>query len=202
MLVSFEKWNVCETKDIDVSFMPPLSKKGLDEICKLALSSFHKLNIDYDIPLVCASQFGSWKQIVKLGKQLFQAQEISPIAFSRIPHHTFAATISITNKIMLPYTAIAAGNRTFEMGLLEAFTQKNDKIVYIYAEESPPEIFQKFIDIQPIAVSLLISKQKGNYKFSPKYNAATQPKTVFDFLSFFNKKNETFITSNFTIMHI
>ncbi|MDR0677949.1 MAG: beta-ketoacyl synthase chain length factor [Holosporaceae bacterium] len=197
--ISIPKWNFCAKNNIALDFISPLAKRGLNEICQISLSSFHRLHLDHNRPLVCASQFGCWQQILKLAERFYMEREFSPAAFSKIPHNTFAGMISIINKNTLPYTAIAAGNKTFEMGLIEAITQKHEEVVYIYAEESTPETLLNFADVKPCALSMLISKNQGDYKFLFVRNRNAGVKTIHDFLEFLNGKSRSFSTSNFSM---
>jgi hypothetical protein len=200
MLISVEKWNICKSP-VPVPDMPPMIKRGLNEICKLAISSFHLLGVDHDVPSVCASRFGCWQYILKLAEQFYKEGEFSPAVFSKTPLNTFAAMISIMYKNTLPYTTVSAGDKTFEMGLIEAVTQKSEETVCIYAEESSPEILKQFTntETESVAFSMLISKNRGDCEISfvPQKNVA--PKTVYDFVKFLEKEDESFVTSNFTI---
>lgn len=198
MFLSIRKWCVCKEKDISLNFIPPSAKRGLNEISKLALSSLNELDIAYSLPMVCSSQFGSWQQILKLAEQFYKEGEFSPAGFSRVPHNTFAGIVSLLTKNKLPYTAIAAGDRTFEMGLVEAITQKNLETIYINAEESTPAVLQKSIKIDGYAFSMLISKNDGEYEFRWT-NEKNSPKGVSDFVMFLDEKHNTFTTSNFVI---
>ncbi|MDR1983036.1 MAG: beta-ketoacyl synthase chain length factor, partial [Holosporaceae bacterium] len=179
MFISIKKWNICERNDVILDFIPPLAKRGLNEICRIALSSFYQLRASRNASMVCASQFGSWQQIIKLAERFYLEQEFSPAAFSKIPHNTFAGIISILNKNTLPYTAIAAGDKTFEMGLVETMIQEDEEIIYTYAEESTPEILQNFINVKPSAFSMLISKNQGDYNFLFTHNRNVKVKTVY-----------------------
>lgn len=201
MFLSIKKWSLCKgNDDISIDFISPLARRGLNEISRLAILAFYKLGINYNIPLVCSSQFGCWKQILKLAEQFYKEGEFSPIGFSRVPHNTFAGIIFLLTKNQSPYTAIAAGNRTFEMGLVEAIIQKNNEITYINAEESTPHILKQSIKIDGYAFSMLLSKGEGNYEFKWTQQKNISPKNAHDFVVFLNKKNDTFITSNFTII--
>jgi hypothetical protein len=200
MLILIKKWNVCTKDDIFIDFVPPLIKRGLSEICKLALSSVYQLNMSYNVPSVYASQYGSWQQIAKLAEQFYKHQEFSPSGFSKTPHNAFAGILSIFYKNTLPYTVISAGNKTFEMGLVESITQQSEEIIYTYADESTPEVLHDHVSINPVSFSMLISQNSnGNYEIVFSNNGDVPTKTVYDFIEFLNGGEESFITSNFTI---
>jgi hypothetical protein len=199
MLLSIKRWSFLEqSKKLD--FLPLLTRRGLGEISKLAFSSFDNLKLNYNVPLICASRFGCWQQTVKLSEQIRDGQPPSPSSFSKMPLSTFGGIISILTKNTLPYTSITAGEKTFEMGLIETVTQKNDESVYVYAEEPVPEVFSNLIVVKPVGFSALIAKKSGDYELSFEYRESIQTKTVHDFVKFLKGTHESFATSHFAII--
>ena len=67
---------------------------------------------------------------------------MSPAAFSSSVHNAAPGAWSLFTKNTVAYTAIAARERTYEMGLMEAKAQLSagisDAVLFVYAEESTP----------------------------------------------------------------
>lgn len=70
---------------------------------------------------------------------------MSPAAFSASVHNAAPGAWSLFAKSRASYTAIAARERTYEMGLLEAkaqlATRTTPSVLYVYAEEETPEYY-------------------------------------------------------------
>lgn len=82
---------------------------------------------------------------------------MSPAGFSNSVHNATPGHWSLLTKNTAPYTAIAAGPDSYDMGLLEASTYPG-KVLFVYAEEATPEFYRPhFPDVQPAhAVAMLI----------------------------------------------
>ena len=74
------------------------------------------------IPVVFASRWGEIGTTVKLMQQMHGEGEMSPAGFSNSVHNAAPGHLSLLTKNRAPYTAIAAGPDSYEMGLLEAST--------------------------------------------------------------------------------
>ena len=70
---------------------------------------------------------------------------MSPAGFSSSVHNAAPGAWSLFTKNHAAYTAIAARERTYEMGLLEAEAQLaangSGAILYVYAEETTPDYY-------------------------------------------------------------
>ena len=138
----------------DVSFMPMMVRRRLSMVERAALHvAWHVFNPKEGedvsdslpemgtVPVVFASRWGEIGTTLKLMRQLHSEGEMSPAAFSSSVHNAAPGAWSLFTKNKSPYTAIAARERTYEMGLLEAETQLAagaDAVLFVYAEESTP----------------------------------------------------------------
>lgn len=142
----------------DVSFIPMMERRRLTSLEKAALSVAHKIYPEGEqIPVVFASRWGEIGTTLKLMEQMFLGGEMSPAGFSNSVHNAAPGHLSLLKKNKASYTAIAAAEKSYEMGLLEASTYPG-KVLFVYAEEATPEFYRPhFEDVQKAhAVAMLI----------------------------------------------
>ncbi|MGN0854228.1 MAG: beta-ketoacyl synthase chain length factor [Kiritimatiellia bacterium] len=153
----------------DVSFMPPLAQRRLSDVERAALSVAWQALERYEaaddsvrrmIPVVFASRWGEIGTTVRLMQQMYADGEMSPAGFSNSVHNAAPGHLSLLLKNTAPYTAIAAGPDSYEMGLLEASTYPG-KVLFIYAEEDTPAFYKPdFEDVQSAhAVAMVIDNE-------------------------------------------
>jgi len=98
-----------------------------------------------DIPVVFASRWGEIGLTLELMRQMQEEGEMSPAGFSMSVHNAAPGAWSLFTGSRAPYTAIAARERTYEMGLLESEAQilagGVRRVLYVYAEESAPDFY-------------------------------------------------------------
>ena len=142
-----------ETPKADVSFVPPMERRRLTALEKAALSVAHKVlealpENERIMPVVFASRWGEIGTTIKLMQQFHSEGEMSPAGFSNSVHNAAPGHLSLLTKNKSPYTAVAAGDKTYEMGMLEASTYKG-RVLFVYAEEATPEFYKThFEDVQ------------------------------------------------------
>ena len=140
----------------DVSFIPMLERRRLSQIERAALHVAWRIyhpegdNLPpvpsaSETPVVFASRWGEIGTTLKLMRQMHEEGEMSPAAFSASVHNAAPGAWSLFAKSRASYTAIAARERTYEMGLLEAkaqlATRTTPSVLYVYAEEETPEYY-------------------------------------------------------------
>ena len=164
----------------DVSFMPMMVRRRLSMVERAALhvawQAFNPKEGDDtsdslpemgSVPVVFASRWGEIGTTLKLMRQLHSEGEMSPAAFSSSVHNAAPGAWSLFTKNRAPYTAIAARERTYEMGLLEAETQLAaggaDAVLFVYAEESTPMYYHSaFGEMERAhAVALLLVPERA-----------------------------------------
>ena len=148
----------------DVSFVPPMERRRLTGVERAALAVAHRALAEFTddpvrrrIPVVFASRWGEIGPTVKLLQPLHVSGEMSPAGFSNAVHNAAPGHLSLLMGNKAPYTAIAAGPDTYDMGLLEASTYPG-KVLFVYAEEETPAFYQsEFPSVQTAhAVALVI----------------------------------------------
>ena len=135
----------------DVSFLPMLERRRLTGLERAALHVAWKLFRDGDalppaaeVPVGFATRWGDIGTTLKLMRQMHDEGEMSPAGFSASVHNAAPGVWSLFTKNRMPYTAIAARDRSYEMGLLEAEAQiaaGEAHVMYVYAEEATPEYY-------------------------------------------------------------
>jgi hypothetical protein len=158
----------------DVSFMPMMERRRLSLVERAALHVAWKVFNDHEtddgislppadsVPVVFASRWGEIGTTLKLMRQMHGDGEMSPAAFSSSVHNAAPGAWSLFAGNKTPYTSIAAREKTYEMGLLEAEAQLAsgafDAVLYVYAEESTPEYYRSGFDCPEVtrAVAMLL----------------------------------------------
>lgn len=149
-------------REPDVHFIPPLLRRRLDPLGRMALHVAWPCARDHEaLPLVFASRHGSLERTVQLLEDLILEAPLSPTAFSLSVHNSIAGLFSICRTDRSPSTALAAGEHTLGAGLLEGIGMLADgagKVLVVYADEAIPPEYQPFVggSNQPFAVGLLL----------------------------------------------
>lgn len=164
--ISFLNWCFWDVPNEILENIPLHLKRGLSDITKFTLSAFFKLDLQKNYPLVFSTQHGNWQQVFKIIKQLNEEDIFSPLTFSKLSNNISPGIISILTSNNHPYTTISAGDKSFEMGLLESIIQENEDVIFIYAEEVAQDPFGKIENAIPGAFAVHISKtNSGKYFF-------------------------------------
>jgi len=177
-----------------VSFLPLSLRKKLSPVTKASLfCACECLEGDAtqsgNVPSVFASQHGEAQVTVELLNSIVAREPVSPVSFTRSVHNTASGIFSIAKGFTSPYTAIAAGEETFQMALLEAWLQLSaagtgDKILVVMADEQLPEDFEPFVN-QPrgayAIASLLELVDKASVNFIDT-ESDSAPLPAFNFL--------------------
>ena len=159
-ILSKVEWNEAVDGKCDVSFISPMERRRLTALEKAAISVAWKAQEAVggapDV-VVFASRWGEIGTTLKLMRQMFEEGEMSPAGFSNSVHNAAPGHFSLLTKNHAPYTAIAAAETTYEMGLLEASTYPG-RVLFVYAEEATPELYRPhFADIQQAhAVAMVV----------------------------------------------
>lgn len=109
------------------------------------------------IPTIYASCFGEMETTLKLLDQMEDEPRLSPIRFQASVHNTASGRISLETKNRAFSTAIAAGNGTFSMALLEAqawLSCHGGEVLVLAAEEELPPRLDPDLRYPPIGVGL------------------------------------------------
>lgn len=140
----------------DVSFIPMMERRRLSLVERAALHVawrvYHPaapgatpLPPAAETPVVFASRWGEIGTTLKLMRQMHDEGEMSPAGFSVSVHNAAPGAWSLLTGNHAAYTAIAARERSYEMGLIEAEAQLASRaapaVLYVYAEEATPDYY-------------------------------------------------------------
>jgi predicted hotdog family 3-hydroxylacyl-ACP dehydratase len=110
---------------------------------------------------IYASAYGEVRTAVTLLSMQHEGDgQVSPHRFHTSVHNTTSGLVSIANNDRAFSTAVAAGDRTVEMALLEAFTLFHEEpgpIIVAIAEEPVPEALGPKRHYDPLAVAIAIT---------------------------------------------
>lgn len=145
-----------ENEEIDVSFLPPMSRRKLSKVDKAALCVMNEVYENSDVKLVFASQYGEFDRLKKLISQYSEENEVSPATFSASVHNSVIGQFSLLNGIKNSYNAMSAGDNTFCAGLIEAAVdcEQNTDVLYCYAD-----CFEPVGRDKTVAFACIVSKK-------------------------------------------
>ncbi len=149
--LSKAEWSAAGGQKPDVSFLPAMERRRLSLLERAALSVAWRAlepmrapgadaSALRSLPVVFASRRGELGTTMRLMRQMFEEGEMSPAGFASSVHNAAPGRLSLALGDTAPYTAVAAGDRTREAGLLEASTTPG-LVLFICAEEGAPEGF-------------------------------------------------------------
>ena len=152
-----------EAKDPPLDFLAPRERRRLTPLEKAAISvAWRALEpiraAGEAMPrVVFASRWGEIGTTFKLMHQMYEEGEMSPAGFSNSVHNAAPGHLSLLTGNRSSYTAIAAGPKSYEMGLVEVASY-NGKVLFVYAEEATPEFYRAYFpDVrESYAVAMLV----------------------------------------------
>ena len=150
---------------IDTSLIPSMLRRRCSKTSKIALSMCLPILETVDIQAgVFCSQHGELSNTVAIFKDLTSNEITSPNKFSQCVHNTASGLLSVHKKTQIPFNSIAAGKETFQMGLIEAFSQLTDydNILFSIFDDVVPDAYDG-LDIGyniDYGVSFIISTNK------------------------------------------
>ncbi|MDR1998152.1 MAG: beta-ketoacyl synthase chain length factor [Candidatus Margulisbacteria bacterium] len=168
----------CTAQTSDLSFVPALLRRRLSANIKASLTAAHLLCPDaQDIATVYASRFGEWRTTTAQLELEYAENRVSAASFGLSVHNAGIGLWHLISQNHRPYTSIAAGLHSFDLGLLEALsilTKNQGRVLYIYSDESRPELYaQIFPDFAPLTIGALIEPgadfavELGNFSAAP-----------------------------------
>lgn len=174
----------------DLSFIPMLMRRKLDNFGKAALYSLYNVyEENTQNKLIFASCYGDIERVKKLINQRQEEGEISPTGFSFSVHNATIGLFSLLNSIKSSYNSISAGEDTLQNALLEAILEsKNSPVIFCYAENNEK--------LESLALS--ISKEKQNedaIEITIDLNKKDSSTSFDEIISFFKGEKNSF-TSN------
>ncbi len=190
--INFISGNIDDV-EIDLSFIPAMSRRKLSLVDKAAMSVMNKAYSDNNPELIFASEYGELDRLNKIISQYQQDNEVSPFAFSTSVHNSVAGQFSLLNGIKKSYNAISAGKNTFSAGLLESLlcTRTNNDVLYCYADA--------YKEVKACALSVSKTLKENSIKIkllTQKQNTKKNQNEFESFIDFVNEKKDFFVSSD------
>lgn len=185
----------------DVSFVPPLMRRRLTEVERAAIAVAWRVKPVGEVPVVFASRWGEIGVTAKLMRQFHDEGEMSPAGFSASVHNAAPGVFSLLAGNRASYSAVAARGRSLEMGLLEAIAV-NGPVLYVYAEEGTPEMYDGTIEPVQTACSVAVRLAPGGGEGAVRAalrRSAVPPAGFASFVDFLERRAATFDAAQFSL---
>jgi hypothetical protein len=137
------------------------------------------------VPMIYASAWGEIDVMINLLDQIASGEVgLSPIRFKHSVHNAASGLVSIATDNRSFSTALAAGRRTFELGVLEALTflmtSDADSVILAVGEDRLPTPLDRYARYEPLAVGLCFGKTAregahGTLSFPKRADAPRRP---------------------------
>ncbi|MFP7608159.1 beta-ketoacyl synthase chain length factor [Serratia quinivorans] len=145
------------------SHIPMMSLRRMSIGTRLAVESGLILLNDYPADMaIFTSRHGELERTHKILQHLHQQQPLSPTDFAMSVHNTAAGWLTIMAKNTLPTTSLAAGEDSFQQGMIEAqavlATGSAERVLLIDFDGIVPDVYRPFAteNSVPYAVALLL----------------------------------------------
>ncbi len=169
---------------------PLPTKRRLSQLCKASLLCANLCCGDNNdaaaVPLVFASRRGEWTREIALLFDYARDNEVSQGGFSLSVHNAAASLFSISCGNKEPYTAIAAGETTFEAALLEATMQlaRSDcgRALLVVGDERAPQEFRS-VSTDPQVHALMLARGR-DFSLSCENGNTGAALSAYDFFRF------------------
>lgn len=145
-----------------VDFLPPLLRRRLSELSRMALwAAYQCADGRHDLPTVFASPHGEIHRTTQLLDDLAAGEPLSPNGFSLSVHNTAAGLYAIASGNRASATAVAAGADTLALAVVDAVGQLArgaDAVMVVMADEPLPEFYRRWAEAgaRRFALALLL----------------------------------------------
>lgn len=152
----------------DVSFIKPMVRRRLSKVSKIALYVAHHCFTGKQGQAVGAGVFcsrhGECVRALSIYQSISESGLVSPTQFSQSVHNAAAGIFSIENQQTIPFTTVAAGAATSELGYVEVWAQiqsGSGPVLMVMADEHLGEPFsrQALTPEFPFGLALILSGQ-------------------------------------------
>ncbi|MFN2644745.1 MAG: beta-ketoacyl synthase chain length factor [Burkholderiales bacterium] len=161
-VVSWAAWRATdEEASPQVAFIDPQIRRRLSLLDRIALHVAHVcVRPGEDVRTIFASRHGELARSAELLSQLAHDEMPSPMAFSLSVLNAAIGLYGMARKDRSASSALAAGEDTFPMALVEAAAQAWDgadgPVVLTYADEPPPELYRPLVDSPRVAHGIAV----------------------------------------------
>jgi beta-ketoacyl synthase-like protein len=156
-VVSWTAWRATDGEAAPhVAFIDPQIRRRLSLLDRIALHVAHAcVRPGEEVRTLFASRHGELTRSAELLEELARGEMPSPMAFSLSVLNAAIGLYGIARKDRSASSALAAGEETFPMALVEAAAQAWDggdgAVVLTYADEPPPELYQPLVHSPRVA---------------------------------------------------
>jgi len=148
-----------------LAFVPPMQRRRLSPFAKIALYAAQHASetVDEELPMIFSSRHGDLRKTSDLLGELALDNELSPTAFSLSVHNAVAGLYSILTNNKSAINAMAAGQDSLFMALVDAYARLKsgicNKVLLIHVDQALPEAYDEFKDEKQIdhAVAFVLS---------------------------------------------
>jgi hypothetical protein len=145
------------------SHIPMMSLRRMSAGTRLAVESGLQLLTEYRADMaIFTSRHGELERTHKILGHIQQQQALSPTDFAMSVHNTAAGWLTIIAQNILPTTSLAAGEDSFQQGMIEAqgvlASGSAERVLLVDFDGMVPEAYQSFAPESqcPYAVGLLL----------------------------------------------
>ncbi len=170
------------------SHIPMMSARRMSIGSRLAVNTGLSLLASNNIDAaIFTSRHGELERTGRILHALADEQSTSPTEFSMSVHNTAAGWLTIISKVPLPITSLAAGNDSFQQGLLEAqaiLAGGASRVMLIDFEGEIPPMYDKSVNSEflPYAVGIILTAgdtlQCSNVQSPDDIDAVTLPQSL------------------------
>lgn len=143
--------------------IPMMSSRRMSAGTRLAVECGLALLEQQPVDLaIFTSRHGELERTHKILQHLHQQQPLSPTDFAMSVHNTAAGWLTIIAKNTLPTTSLAAGEDSFQQGMIEAqgvlASGAATRVLLVDFDGALPEVYQPFVALtaRPYALALLL----------------------------------------------
>src|SRR5690242_17117038 len=161
-VASWATWRATDQEaSPQVAFIDPQIRRRLSLLDRIALHVAHScVRPGEQVRTIFASRHGELARSAELLGQLADDEGASPMAFSLSVLNAAVGLYGIARKDRSASTALASGEDTLPMALVEAAAQAWDgeasPVVLTYADEPPPAIYRTLVDSPRSAHALAV----------------------------------------------
>lgn len=156
--------------DPDANAIPPLQRRRMSRLSKMALSAALEAAGDQPIDYsIFCSQHGEIVRTRQILSSICEGMEISPMAFAQSVHNTASGLFTIIAASSAASTSIASGAGTFAAGWVEAqsylSSNPTHRVLLVDFDEVIPDEYQSYSEEthcdHALALLLVVANQGG-----------------------------------------
>jgi len=158
MEIYINRWSFWEPKETDfpeLPFAPSLFKRRLSQLSRMVLHTVHEVARGRnDVKITLSSVYGETGLQYSISKEIIEKGSVSPAKFGLSVFNAPVALSTMLEKNSAGYTAICAGEHSFEEGLRDAVSaiKAGDKErIFVYGDEL----------LQPCSLALFLSTEQN-----------------------------------------